>query len=158
VRSVSHDRFRDTCRVLGPLLAILGLALFAIAIGDFFSGFGDFDHGPGLFWLAFLGVPLMGVGFLLTMIGFFGAAARYVAEETRGSVETLVQAAAGGVRPEPQDERRCRKCGEVNDAGARFCKSCGTALQQSVRCPSCEELNEADARFCDACGARLDPR
>src|SRR5919108_6653711 len=48
----------------------------------------------------------------------------------------------------------CAACGTENPAGARFCMSCGTALER--RCPSCGTPAPAEARFCMTCGASLD--
>jgi len=48
----------------------------------------------------------------------------------------------------------CSSCGTENPAGARFCMSCGTALER--RCPSCGTPALAEARFCMNCGAALD--
>jgi len=73
--------------------------------------FGSFGM-PHYFWLAFIGLPLMFVGGVLCQFGFFGAVARfiagesvpvaadtinYMAEETKGAVETVAKAAAKGV-------------------------------------------------------------
>ena len=43
-----------------------------------------------------------------------------------------------------------------NPAGARFCMSCGTALER--RCPTCGEPAPDEARFCMSCGSALDRR
>src|SRR5215216_5803977 len=48
----------------------------------------------------------------------------------------------------------CTACGTENPAGARFCMSCGVALER--RCPSCNTPAPAEARFCMNCGAALD--
>ena len=48
----------------------------------------------------------------------------------------------------------CGSCGTENPAGARFCMSCGAALER--RCPSCGEVAPPQARFCMACGAPLE--
>jgi adenylate cyclase len=48
----------------------------------------------------------------------------------------------------------CASCGTENPTGARFCMSCGTALER--RCPSCGTPAPAEARFCMTCGAALD--
>src|SRR5918997_2332953 len=50
----------------------------------------------------------------------------------------------------------CASCGTENPAGARFCMSCGTALER--RCPSCGTPAPPEARFCMTCGAALDPQ
>src|SRR3954451_16496356 len=48
----------------------------------------------------------------------------------------------------------CAACGTQNPAGARFCMSCGTALER--RCPNCGTPAPPEARFCMNCGAALD--
>src|SRR5262245_25565898 len=48
----------------------------------------------------------------------------------------------------------CGSCGTENPAGARFCMSCGAALER--RCPSCGAPAPAEARFCMTCGSALD--
>jgi class 3 adenylate cyclase len=48
----------------------------------------------------------------------------------------------------------CPSCGTENPAGARFCMSCGTALER--RCPNCGSPAPPEARFCMTCGHALD--
>src|SRR5215210_1557865 len=48
----------------------------------------------------------------------------------------------------------CATCGTENPAGARFCMSCGTALER--RCGTCGTPAPGEARFCMNCGAALD--
>src|SRR5919108_210639 len=48
----------------------------------------------------------------------------------------------------------CASCGTENPAGARFCMSCGAALER--RCPSCGTPAPPEARFCMTCGSALD--
>ena len=47
----------------------------------------------------------------------------------------------------------CPSCQVENRQGARFCKACGSKLEQS--CPACGNEVEAGAAFCDSCGTRL---
>jgi class 3 adenylate cyclase/tetratricopeptide (TPR) repeat protein len=47
----------------------------------------------------------------------------------------------------------CPSCGTENPERARFCMSCGTALQP--RCPSCGAENPPAAKFCIECGTAL---
>jgi class 3 adenylate cyclase/tetratricopeptide (TPR) repeat protein len=49
---------------------------------------------------------------------------------------------------------RCGACGFENAPGARFCGSCGQALER--RCPSCGEAVTPGLAFCTSCGARLE--
>src|SRR3954451_776456 len=47
----------------------------------------------------------------------------------------------------------CMSCGSENPPEARFCMSCGSALERS--CPSCGASTPEGARFCMACGSKL---
>ncbi len=47
----------------------------------------------------------------------------------------------------------CASCGTENPADARFCMSCGNALERT--CPSCGVPAPGEARFCMNCGTAL---
>ena len=50
----------------------------------------------------------------------------------------------------------CPSCHTSNQAGAKFCASCGTSLAPpGVVCPSCQAENPAGARFCSSCGTAM---
>jgi len=61
----------------------------------------------------------------------------------------------------------CPKCRSYNEAGARFCDSCGSAIEvdrysvaasapsPQVQCPGCGKLNTLDSLFCESCGNRI---
>ena len=53
----------------------------------------------------------------------------------------------------PMSGMVCAACSTPNPEGARFCMSCGAALER--RCPSCGEPAPPEARFCMSCGASL---
>ena len=48
----------------------------------------------------------------------------------------------------------CSACGTENDAGRRFCDTCGAPL--AVACRVCGSPNRPTARFCGDCGTALD--
>lgn len=163
-----HRGARATLRVLGPLVAIVGLVFAVIGFGSFFSAFGS-SGPPKYFWCAFVGLPLLGVGVAMTKFAYLGAVTRYMANEvapvgkdtfnymahgTRDGVREIASAVGEGLglRGESHEVVRCHKCNKENDADARFCDSCGEALQKSHECADCGELNDPDARFCDHCG------
>ncbi|TXH11738.1 MAG: zinc-ribbon domain-containing protein, partial [Gammaproteobacteria bacterium] len=50
--------------------------------------------------------------------------------------------------------RACTACGTPNEADARFCEGCGTALERV--CGACGVTVSPTARFCKGCGAPLD--
>jgi membrane protease subunit (stomatin/prohibitin family) len=52
----------------------------------------------------------------------------------------------------------CPSCQASNQAGAKFCASCGASLAPAaVTCPSCQASNPAGAKFCASCGTALVP-
>jgi hypothetical protein len=106
-----QDSIRTALRVVGPVIFAVGLICTLIAGVSFFSSFGSFEP-PRYFWLAFIGLPMMSFGAILTFVGFMGAITRflagettpvatdtvkYVAEETKGAVEIVSKAVAKGV-------------------------------------------------------------
>lgn len=172
LESSAHEPVRRFCRVAGPIMIVGGFIMVAVGIYDFTSGFGDFDRGPSLFWLCFVGMMVLSGGVWLARFGYLGAAARYVAAETapvatdtinyvaRGAsegVRELAGAVAAGIRGNAGERIlvRCHKCEAENDADAKFCKACGAALGKTVACPACNEKNDPDANFCDNCGGKL---
>jgi hypothetical protein len=95
----------------GPVIFLTGAICTIIGLISFFASFGSMEM-PHYFWLAFIGMPLMFFGGVLCQFGFIGAVARfiagetapvasdtvnYMAEETKGAVETVAKAAAKGV-------------------------------------------------------------
>lgn len=161
---------RETLRALGLILTLVGGVFTLVGLGSFFSAFGSFGT-PRYFWCAFIGLPLIGLGTNLMRYGYLGAVTRYVANEVapvakdtinylaEGTEEAMQKmgqavgqgiAAAGTATHLPQV--RCHKCNHENPVSAKFCSSCGSALQKSKQCSHCGELNDPDARFCDNCG------
>src|SRR3954451_24281807 len=51
----------------------------------------------------------------------------------------------------------CPQCGTAVAPGAKFCKTCGSALglPASTTCPQCGTSAPPGAKFCKACGAAL---
>jgi hypothetical protein len=107
----AQNSIRTALRIFGPAIFLAGLLCIIVAGVSFFASIGSFSP-PRLFWLAFVGIPLLFVGSVLSMYGFMGAVFRfaagevapvaadsvnYMAEETKGGVETVAKSAAKGV-------------------------------------------------------------
>jgi predicted ATPase/class 3 adenylate cyclase len=47
----------------------------------------------------------------------------------------------------------CAQCGGRNDAGNKYCESCGAQLK--IKCDACGHSNEPTSRYCGQCGAAV---
>lgn len=177
-----HRSNRSALRVIGPLILGLGVLLTVIGLVGFFSAFGSGPSfggpppGVKLFFLAFIGIPMMGIGGAITKFAFMGAVARYAASEiapvgkdtanymidgTKDAVGDLAQSVGAGIAAGLSGDRPaaemvdCPSCGEACDPGARFCNQCGTPIPGEVRCDDCGAMNDPDARFCSQCGVPM---
>jgi hypothetical protein len=163
----NHTAARGVLRVVGPALALVGLAFVVIGFGSFFAAFGSHDGPPRYFWCAFVGMPLMGVGLIISKFAFLGRIGRYVAGETAPVAKDAFNYLAEGTQQGVRDvaaavgeglrgslpTARCRACGKTNDTDARFCRDCGAIL--AANCPGCGHANAPEAKFCDDCGKPL---
>ena len=165
-----QSEVRSRLRILGPVVAGIGLLFMIIGIGSFFAAFGGFGP-PRFFWCAFVGLPLLAVGVGISKFGYFGAVMRYIAGETapvgkdltnymvegtRGSIREVATALGEGfAAAKSPPTMACQKCGATNDRDANFCCQCGLPLNKTKHCTKCGQANDADARFCDHCGTAV---
>ncbi len=137
---------RTTLRVIGVVLLVVGVPVFAWGIYTVFS-YDGYDGPPGLAILAFLGgLPLIGMGLMALNVGTIGAQSRYVAGET---MPTLKQSAAY-----LSDGEGIMGVGRTVDDGPHGAEGSRGAVTGPY-CRSCGVRNDEDARFCDGCGASL---
>jgi hypothetical protein len=98
LKSPQHDSVRKVLRTGGPALIGVGLILMIIGFASFFGSF----SGPGMpnyFWCAFLGMPVLFVGIVMTKWGYLGAAYRYVAGETAPVLKDTANYIGEGIQP-----------------------------------------------------------
>src|SRR5262245_23998574 len=76
VNSPDHLAARAMLRMIGPGVALIGLVLVVVGVASFFAAFGTFEM-PKYFWCAFVGIPLLGVGLIMSQFGFLGSIFRY---------------------------------------------------------------------------------
>jgi hypothetical protein len=123
LQSPQQTGIRRTLRRVGLLIVGIGGVLTLIGIGSFFAAFGSFGS-PRFFWCAFVGMPLLFVGGVLTMFGFIGAVQRYVAgesapvakdvvnymgENTQPGVKAIARAVAQGIKEGVSEEQDPKK-------------------------------------------------
>jgi hypothetical protein len=138
-----HNAVRDTLRVVGPVVVLIGLGFTIVGIADFFRAFGSFAP-PKLIWCAFVGLPLLFAGGVLSSYGYMGKVMRYTAQEiapagkdtfnylaegTREGIKTVAGVIGQGLREGglggSQTMVRCHKCNAPAPADAKFCAQCG---------------------------------
>ncbi len=157
-----HNKARTLFRVIGPLFLLVGVGCITIAMYDFFTiqGFAQ----PKYFWLFFVAMPFLFIGFILTGFGFGSSVARYqsreyapvakdtfnyLAKETTSGVKNISRA----IQSSQLSKIECHSCHQQNDIDAKFCDECGEKMMKS--CHSCRNENDPEARFCDNCGTSL---
>jgi hypothetical protein len=96
--SPQHDAIRRFLRIVGPLTALTGLTFVIIGVASFFSAFGTFEM-PRYFWCCFVGVPLLGVGLIMTKFGYIGSIYRYFAAETAPVATDAFNEISEGAQP-----------------------------------------------------------
>lgn len=171
-----HDQTRKILRTLGPSIALLGVVLTAVGLFSFFRSFGTFEP-PRYFWCAILGLPVLGVGLMISQFAYLGSFFRYFAQETTPvardtfnelaegtspGVRTMARAAAAGFSAglteaahDPEGEATCPRCHTPNPPSNKYCSQCGAALGNKT-CPDCGTSNEPTATFCGQCGGKVE--
>jgi hypothetical protein len=132
-----QEQYRTAFRVGGALVLALGVTLTVIAgmaFADTVSS-DSMDGPPGRFFLAFAGLPLIGIGGWLLQAGFLGAAARYTAGETAPVLRDTASYLSDGEgilgvgrSVDDKPSKYCSSCGKPAGDDARFCESCGHAF------------------------------
>ena len=133
----AHVKTRSILRTFGPIIFAVGLLCAIISAVNLMTADGE----PKLFFLGFIGLPLMFVGGAMSMFGWQSALLRYqarevgpvagqsfnyLAGETREGIRDVAAAVGEGLRGEQKVS--CPKCSAINDADAKFCKACGAAM------------------------------
>lgn len=147
LQTPEQNSVRNFLRTIGLLVFIAGLLCIIVGMINFFMAFGG-GGPPRLFWLLFVGMPLMAVGGWMSQFGYMGAVARfiagetapvatdtinYVADETKGAVETVAKSAAKGFAEGIEAGRAtttnfCPHCGSAAKIDFKFCPKCGKPL------------------------------
>ena len=139
-----QDGMRTVFRVLGVGLLVIALVFLGLGLQSFFSAFGNDDPDAGFpsrFWMAFVGILLLGPAGWCLQAGFLGAASRYVAGETMPAVKDSAAYLTDG--------EGVLGVGRTVDDAAPATSATGPS------CSTCGTRNDGDASFCDRCGAAL---
>lgn len=153
-----HARVKLGLKVCGAIAVVAGLGCAIAGLVDFFAAFNSGGaYQPKLFFLCFIGFPLLAAGAACLSFAFRGNIARYVKNEAMPVVKEVgreitptVRDIANAVR---NDGNVCPYCGTSNDDNAKYCKKCGKAIAKV--CPSCGQTVDGDSDFCNHCGKKI---
>lgn len=162
-----HNATKKKLRVIGIILIIVGVLCMTTGIVDFSLAFnGKEVRDPTLFFLIFLGSPIMVAGIICLIFGFKKEIGMYIKNESvpvineaagdlKPAIKSVVSAVKEGLNgEEKQSDRVCSHCGKSNDGNHAFCSFCGKPLGKT--CPVCGAQQEYGDAFCGKCGAKLE--
>lgn len=153
----SHKNKKKLFKILGLILLVIGLLLSIGGFVSFAFSFINQTFNP-LFFLTFIGFPMIAISLFLLMLGFKKEMNTYIKNEDIPVVKETFQ----DIKDEMSDfvdivnERDiiCPNCKERNDPTSTFCKKCGSKIG-NIKCPYCNQLIDNDSMFCPKCGNRL---
>lgn len=157
----SHAVTKLLLKIFGFLFIAAAIVFIAVGFASFFGAMNG-EGMPDKFWACFVGFFLLVIGIGMLSFGFRKEITRYVKNESAPvinefaeDIKPAVQSFASAVRETsaPAQGAPCPRCGEQNDADAKFCKNCGAVLQKV--CPACGNKADPAAKFCDNCGHRF---
>ena len=104
LRLPQHSMIRTVLRIGGPTILVVGFLFAIVGFGSFFSSFASFGSSgphefPRYFWCAFVGLPLMFLGFTICLFGFIGPFQRYVLGESAPVVKDAVNYMGENIQP-----------------------------------------------------------
>ena len=162
---MKHEETKKKIKIFGAVALLVGLVCVVIGFVNFFSTAISGDGFPKLFFLLFIGFPLLVIGTAALSFGFRREILRYnknegipVMKEAGNELAPTIKNIAEACREGKSEDTVTCSCGTVNDASSRFCKNCGKELSLSRTCPRCGATVAADSKFCTECGASLTPK
>ena len=138
-----YSKLNKVLRILGFIFLPLGIICTLTGMIDFFVAAAEFGT-PKLFFLCFIGMPLIFVGTICLINGYrkqinqYHASqtapvtkdvANYMIDGTRESLTKTVTSINNSINSTSSDSTNvniCEKCGEKNPIDAKFCSNCGS--------------------------------
>jgi len=153
-----YHKARDSFRVLGPTMIVIGGLMLIIGVGQFILSMIQAMSGgnakPPILFVA-LGVPgllIFGIGMQLTGVGFLKQTTKYVAKESAPAAQITTTAIRSALL---DDDIPCPSCATPIEPDSKFCSNCGFKVAK-MNCPSCNASIDTNARFCSDCGQALE--
>ena len=154
-----HAKNKKILKVIGIILLIAGVCCAVTGFVDMGLSMRRMEM-PRLFFLLIIGFPSIGIGGMLTLMGFRKEVATYIKNESvpvfneaSEEMKPGISAVASAVKEGVTASVTCPACGESNTEGSNFCRKCGKPL--SSVCPRCGATVAPDSFFCPKCGEKL---
>lgn len=162
---MKHEKVKKNLKLIGFICLGIGAVLTVTAFVSFFRSVGSRSgEFPRLFFLGFIGLPLIGIGAMLLSLGYRGELMKYakneavpIVNETGKEISPAIRAVASAVAEAKEESTNfivCKDCGEKNPADGKFCKNCGKALYRV--CPHCGKEIPEEGSFCNYCGEKIE--
>ncbi len=156
-----YTKLNKTLKIIGIILSPIGLIFSIVGFISFFNAFNSGEQ-PRLFFMCFIGLPLIFLGLACLLIGSLKDIQRYTASQTAPVSKDVANYMLDGTREElsktinnvTNNMVTCPKCGCKNTNDSTFCKNCGEKL--IIKCHDCQTNNSIDATYCKKCGKKLE--
>ena len=90
-----HNKVKTRLKIIGFIVLAIGLACTVTCMVDFFTTAMNMKGMPKLFWLLFIGVPMLGIGG--TLLGF--AFQREIMRYTKNEAVPVINEASEELKP-----------------------------------------------------------
>lgn len=160
-----HPETKRKLKIAGWIILPIGGVLTLVGFIDFFVSINN-SSMPGLFFLLFLGLPMIGLGATLLRFGYLKEVGQYIAGETAPIAKDVANYMLDGTRDElvktvdalkgnqtASKVNVCARCGAENPEDALYCSRCGSKIV--LQCPYCGKQIDDGASFCSYCGKRI---
>ena len=157
-KTMKHAKNKKVLKIVGIVLLLAGVCCAVTGFVDMGLSMRRMEM-PRLFFLLIIGFPSIGIGGMLTLMGFRKEMATYIKNESvpvfneaGEEMKPGISAIAGAVKDAGKTVV-CPYCGSSNGADDNFCSKCGKPLV--FTCPRCNAKVSADSAFCPKCGEKL---
>ena len=165
----NNKSVKKVLRIVGPIVLLVGIVLVGITIRDMFASFNSppfTETGERRYHYAFIGMPFIFVGGVMTSFGFMGTVLRYQASQvapigkdvinymldnTKDSAGSFMNSVTS--KGKENAVLHCVKCNHKVSREDKFCDECGVPLAKT--CPNCMAISAQSAKFCKECGLSL---
>lgn len=148
----SDQRYATTkifLRLIGIIMIVFGIILAFIGYNQqnvSMDSEGWFEQSSAGSFKIFIGLGLLGFGFMLLYISFIRRVSHYMATETQPAITTVGEGVGTGVArginkgggitlnmqsqnsPREVVKIKCRSCGYLDSEDATFCSNCGSKI------------------------------